>query len=97
MSTPLPKWVVPGAPVRCAYDFEISFDEPDDETVVVTKGMAGRILSVGEESIRVYLGPLEDEEEVAPVWNGIEDPQEPYLFVDHALEDFDGLWLNNAS
>lgn len=88
---PLPDWVKPGARVRCVIEFALD-DVFPGSSLVVCEGARGRVLSVDDKNVRVYLGPCTDLRTDTPEWVGQGDPVEPYRWVEHMRGDFDGLW-----
>lgn len=88
---PLPAWVNRGVAVRCSLEFTAPCEVPDS-TFTVCAGELGRVLSVDERNVRVYIGPADDLMPETPEWTGSGEPVEPYRFVDHMRGDFHGIW-----
>jgi hypothetical protein len=86
---PLRDWVVRGAAVRCSIEFTLDFPIGLGSTLTICNGATGRVLTVDDGNVRVYLSPLNDS---IPTWQGEGDPVEPYTFVDYMRGDFDGIW-----
>ncbi len=83
----LPPWVVRGALVVAQVELTVPYGLPGS-TFTVGRGERARVLLVGEEKIRLYLGPEGQAEE----WIGLGEPAEPYHWLDQARGDFARTW-----
>ena len=58
-------------------------------SLTIANGEKGRVLSVDDHNVRVYIGSPDDK---TPLWQGQGDPVEPYQYIDHMRGDFGGIW-----
>lgn len=84
----LPAWVLRGAAVRCIKKFTTPLILRSDwppSSLSVLPGEMGRILSVNEVEVRIWVGPPEN-------WDGGGDPEAPFTWCNILTENFASLW-----
>jgi hypothetical protein len=83
----LPPWVVRGAAVVCTEVIQVPFGLPPSG-LEIARGEKGRVLSLSEDKVRVYVGP----DRGAAEWTGLFEPEEPYIFIDQHRAQFTRSW-----